>query len=165
MDEAVDIDTVEHRQWKAWEVLLAGISAVVVLVGVILVVHPTRTIEGRSVVSQPEVAGYLAEKKAADDAATAKEAADAAAKFLALTETNVKSSMQEYINDPSNGLSTLDIVVYDVTLISVGNNKYEGDAEMSANGGTHKQILVHVIADQENTQWQTDKGGLLPLFN
>lgn len=162
MADQNDNTPVDHR----WIIYSGAAALILAIIGAIFFLPglTTQVVPGIAVANDREVTAAAVDRKAADDAAAAKKAADDAAAFLASTEGTVKQSMQEYLNDPANGVSGANITVYAVNLIAVGDNKFEGEAEMSAGSGPHKQVIVHVSADDQNTQWETDKGGLLPLF-
>lgn len=152
---------------RGWIYVSAVALAVILLCVGLAVVWPSvsvRSVQGLAVANERDVAAAAADRKAADEAAAARKAADDAAAFLASLQDQIKVDMQQYVDDPANGLSDYGVHVYEVNLVKVGDNKYEGMADMQAGSGPRKQVDVHVTADDNNILWETDKGGLLPLF-
>lgn len=163
MDEApVDITTYSRRQW------LERISAVVCVVAAgaavaFGVTHSTVTVTGEAKANAVAVFQAAADNKAAAEAAAAEQRRRDEAAALASLEDEVRVSMQEFFDDPEN-MRYDRIAVKSVSLFKTGDNIYEGMARMSANGGTERDIGVHVRADDLKLQWSTDEGALLPLF-
>ena len=153
----------EQRRRFRWPLIVAGVIAIAVLTGGGFLAAPGlpdgRLISGTATANPTAVieaaadrkAQALADQKARDDA------------LLRTLESQVRSGMQEYFNDPANDMG-LPITVIDLSLIKVADNKYEGMATMKA--GTHhpRDVLVHVTEDDRNGMWNTDPGALLPLF-
>lgn len=164
MDEVAEVAKPDGRRWVYACSAALLVSVLAITAGVVLL-PVVRVVSGTATASPLQVVAYTAEVKAADEAAAAKKKAADDAAFLVSLQDAVKVDMQKFFDDPANGWADDSITVYGVTVISVGNNKYEGAADMKAGSGPRKQIAVHVISDGNNTQWSTDKGGLLPLFN
>ncbi|BBZ30047.1 hypothetical protein MMAD_43420 [Mycolicibacterium madagascariense] len=143
----------------------ALLTLVVIVVAGVVLLPVVTVVPGTATANQAGVVAAAADRKAAEDAAAAKKAADDAAAALADTELTTKDSMQKYVSDPDNGLTDYGpITVYDVVLIQVGPNRYEGDAECALGDGPHRQVAIHVIADDQHVQWSTDKGGMAVLL-
>lgn len=141
---------------RPWPLIVSGVIAAAAAAGSLTLAGPTilhgKQIAGMATANAADVIAVKAERKAAMDAF-----------MLASLEAEVRLSMQQYFDDPSNSRgASFDVVT--VHLIKVSDNKYEGMATMSANGGAQRDISVHVTADERNMMWSTDPGGLLPLF-
>ena len=107
--------------------------------------NPTAVIEAAA----DRKAQALADQKARDDA------------LLRTLESQVRSGMQEYFNDPANDMG-LPITVIELSLIKVADNKYEGMATMKAGTNHPRDVLVHVTEDDRNGMWNTDPGRCCP---
>lgn len=144
------------RRKRPWGVIAAGLVAAGAAAASITLAGPTilhgKQITGLPTANAADVAAVKTERKAAADA-----------QALAMLEAEVRLSMQEYFDDPDNDRGARFNVI-SVHLIKVSDNKYEGMAAMTANGGTQRDIAVHVTADDRNMMWNTDPGALLPLF-
>lgn len=146
----------------------AGAAAVIVVATLIALalggnLHVAQAITGIPTANPNAVAEAAADRKAEAEAeAAAQQAADDAA-FLAHLELATRDSMQEFFDDPENDLG-LPITVMKVSLIKMDGNKYDGMATMKAGRGPQRDILVHVTADEHAMMWNTDPGGLIPLF-
>lgn len=141
-----------------------GVAGVVVGVGVmgagVFAAFGTHTVSGVAVANRDQVVAVQGERAAAD----AKALADAAADLLSREEVSTRQSMQEYFDDPANGLADEGIVVSKVSLVLGPGLTFEGLATMSAGGGYSHDVKVHVTDDGRTSMWSTDEGGLLPLF-
>ena len=149
-------EEVSPRHNRPWGLLVAVVLAAGAVAASLILAGPTilhgKQIAGTPIANAPQVSSAKAERKAAFDAF-----------MLASLEAEVRLSMQQYFDSPDNSRgSSFD--VSSVHLIKVSDNKYEGMATMSANGGPQRDIAVHVTADDRNMMWSTDPGGLLPLF-
>ena len=151
------------RRWLYGSGVLLAL-VVIIAAGVALLPVVT-VVPGSATANQAGVTAAAADRRAAEEAAAAKKAADDAAEALADAELTTKSGMQKYISDPDNGLTYFgQITVFDVVLIQVGPNRYEGEAECALGDGPHKQVAVHVLADGMHVQWSTDRGGMAVLL-
>lgn len=151
------------RRKPPWLLIGAGIAtAGVVAAGIALAgatVLNGQQIAGTPTANPGDVVAVAAERKAAEEAA-----AKAAEAFkLTSLEGDVKRSMQDYFDDPINGRGVRFSVI-EVSLVKIAENKYEGMAKMTADGGPPRDVTIHVTADDRNVMWNTDPGGLMPLF-
>lgn len=162
-DEPVDITTYTRRQrWTYGAVMAVSVAAVASTVAFGFT-HHTLTVSGEAKANPVAAIAAQADNKAAEEAEAAAEKKRADEENLRNLELDVRDDMQRYFNDPEN--MTYDrITVYEVHLIAAGENLFEGAAKMSANGGTQRDIPIHVRADDKRMQWSTDQGALLPLF-
>ena len=116
-------------------------------------------VAGTATANHADVVAAAADRKAQAEAD--QRAADAA--YLQSLDRQLKQAMQGYFDNPANDRG-ISIRVIDVTLIKMAPNKYEGMANMQAEGHYPHQIPIHVTADDQNIMWNIDAGALLPLF-
>ena len=165
MNDTVDYDdeVAEQpaRRWNWKPITAAALAAAVVAGGVALLVtsDPTRTVSGTPVANAPEVTQYI-------DEVQAQALADAAAyegAYLSSLESQVQTSMQDYLDDPSTALF-LPVTVHGVSLIRASATTFEGMVTLQMQGYNPHQISVHVTADGRNFMWKTDPGALVALL-
>lgn len=118
------------------------------------------TVTGTPTANRDIVVAVAAER----EATAARQAAAEEANLLSQLEDETRRSMQGYFGDPANGLNNYGLVVLSVGLIKSAGNQYEGMATISRNGGSPRDIAVHVTADDRRSMWSTDPGALVPLF-
>jgi hypothetical protein len=160
-DAAIDRVIVQPEQ-RFRGALIAGVvtlAALVIAAGCFFTFPSLHedVVTGTATANHAEVVQAAADRKAQAEAD--QRAADAA--YLQSLDLQVKQSMQGYFDNPTNGIP---ITVIEVVLIKVSNNKYEGTANMQAEGHYPHQIPIHVTADDQNIMWNIDAGALLPLW-
>jgi hypothetical protein len=144
--------------------LIAGVVAVAALVMALgcFFAFPSLhedVVAGTATAKHADVVAAAADRKAQAEAD--QRAADAA--YLQSLDRQLKQAIQGYFDNPANDRG-ISIRVIDVTLIKMAPNKYEGMANMQAEGHYPHQIPIHVTADDQNIMWNIDAGALLPLW-
>jgi hypothetical protein len=162
-DTAID-DVVAKPQRRSRAAWIAGVATAVVLVvgGILIAAVPSLhedVVAGTPTANHADVVQAAADRKAQAEAD--QRAADAA--YLQSLDRQVKQAIQGYLDNPANDKG-IRIWVLEVTLIKVSPNKYEGLANMQAEGHYPHQIPIHVTADDQNIMWNIDAGALLPLW-
>lgn len=146
--------TAESAWKRPWSLIVAGVLAAGAVAVCLMLAGPTilhgRQIAGTPTASTADVAAVKVERKAAADA-----------QDLARLEAETRADLQRYWDDPANNRGWR-IVVVSVSLVKVGENKYEGMVTMTADGGPQKDVGLHVTADGRKAIWNTDPFDLTP---